>query len=200
MLCKDLIHFIAKSLFLFIIPLFISIPPKAFSEFKITKIAFEGNFLILSVSSDPTNYVDMKRIIEDGINLKIIYEFDIYKKNPLFFPDMLLTNINMEYKCKKDIINNGFESILSNQNELKSKWFPGILDMIDYVSSIKNVKIIPIDSLDEDSHYYLVAKQEIISMELFPPLSFIYSLMGRWNYTSGKLQSKYFNKNGIINE
>ncbi len=201
MLCKVLNTNLFKILFFFLINIItLTVPNLIFAHIEITKLAIEKNYLVISLSSDSTNHVNMGRIIDDGINLKVIYHFTILKKSNLLSGVSTVSNLTIVLHNKRDIINNGYESEIYFNDETRGRWFPNIQELLNSLLVIQNLKLINLDSLNNDEIYFIEVWQEIISLELYPPLNIIYSLVNTWNYTSDKIKSIYFDKNGIINE
>lgn len=183
-----------------IISILVLIPNIFHSRLIISKMSIQKDNLNISLFSDSTNFIDMGKIIDDGMNIKVIYHFTLKKKGEKINPDQIITNLNLLFQNKKDVINDGYESQAYFNKESWKRWFPNINELLTYLLVINNFKIISMKTLDMNSSYFLEIQQEIISLELYPPLNLIYNMMGNWNYSSRKIRSKYFNMNGILNE
>lgn len=165
-----------------------------------SKIALSGNYLIISLFSDSTNTVNIERIVEDGLDLKVTYTFSLYRRGAFILPDELVSVNELIYDSRKDIINNGFETEVRFKGDSRGRWFSTTREMSGFLMGLDNFRILKLSALARDEIYYLEVRQNITSLDIVPPLSLIYSLFGNWNYASKKVRSKYFSRNGILHE
>jgi len=167
--------------------------------FDIREIVVTDNSIIISFSST-FNLRENVDFVDEGLALKAFYYINVYKKGWLFFPDPLIKGEEIVFHCKKDIINNGYELNFLYDRKWRSKWFYDKEEVIYFISNISNYRISLEENLVADSKYYIELQMKIVSLELFAPLGYVYNLVRNWNYTSKKVRTKPFNKNGILDE
>lgn len=189
-----------RALAFFLFFSFTSAPVLLNASVSFSKIALSGNYLTVSLFSDSTNSVNIERILEDGLDLKVTYTFNLYKRGAFMIPDELVSANELVYDSRKDLINNGFETEVRYKGDNRGRWFSTAGEMSGFLMGLYNFRILKLSALERDEVYYLEVRQNITSLDVVPPLSFIYSLFGNWNYTSGKVRSKYFSRNGILHE
>lgn len=182
---------------LFLVTLF---PVTLSASVSFTKIAIARNYLTVSLFSDSTNTVNIGRILEDGLNLKVTYSFTLYKRGAFMIPDELVSANELVYDSRKDLINNGYETEVRYKGDIRGRWFSTVGEMSAFLMGLENFRVLKLSALAKDTVYYLEVKQSVTSLDVVPPLSFIYSLFGSWNYVSKKTRSKFFTRSGILHE
>ena len=181
--------------------LFLAAAPALFhASVSFRKIALSGNYLAISLSSDSTNSVNISRIVEDGLNLKVTYSISLYRRGAFMVPAEPVSANALTYDSRKDLINNGYETEIHFKGDIRGRWFSTTDELSAFLMGVKNFKVLKLSALQPDEVYFLEIRQNITSLDVVPPLSFIYSLFGSWNYTSGKVRSKYFTRSGILHE
>ena len=106
----------------------------------------------------------------------------------------------MKLNAKKDILNGGYEVTGVAGGIGIGLWFSKPDEVVQYLSTLKRVPLITEENLKPDSDYFAEVQLEATSLKLYPPLSLIYNLFGKWNYSSPKIRSRKFNRNGISME
>lgn len=187
----------ANVLFLFS---FLFFPVLLSASVSFTKIALSGGFLTLSLSSDSTNSVNIARILDDGLDLKVTYSFSLHKRGSFMVADELIAANDLILDARRDLINNGFETEVRFRGDIRGRWFQTVGEMSSYLMGLQNFRVLKLSVLEPGSVYYLEVKQSVTSLDIVPPLSFIYSLFGNWNYVSKKIRSSLFTRNGILHE
>ncbi len=172
----------------------------AFAGVSFARLVFRQNTLLVSLDSDSTNSVDIERIVNDGLSLKVVYHLTLYRKRAFPSSDQVVTNFQLLTLSKRDVINNGIETEVHFGTDSRGRWFPGSAEMSRYLMAVRDLRVLKTAGLDPQGVYTLEARQDITSLDIQPPLSFIYSLFGRWNYSSGRVRSRSFTRNGILNE
>lgn len=169
-------------------------------EVSISDIYFEDNFLLLSVQTSITDILDIHGFIEDGIDLEVSYEIFVFRKMSFLVPDELVTNILIYRQVTKDFINDGYELVETVANTEKVYWYRDVIPLYQKISGIKDFPVIMGTDLSATSVYYAQIQVKYISLKLYPPLSIIYNILGKWNYTSKKIKSRTFSANGLLLE
>jgi hypothetical protein len=142
--------------------------------------------------------VDLDKIIADGIEIEASYQIYLYRKTGVFIPDDLVSKDTVLYKAKKDFFNNGYELIEYSRDSEMSMWFYKIEELKYFLMNLERVRVINLEKLNQDAVYYAEVQLVVTSLKLYPPLSVIFNLFGKWNYTSPKIRSREFNRHGII--
>ena len=124
----------------------------------------------------------------------------LFKIGGYFIPDQLIKKIEVKLNAKKDILNGGYEVTGVAGGIGIGLWFSKPDEVVQYLSTLKRVPLITEENLKPDSDYFAEVQLEATSLKLYPPLSLIYNLFGKWNYSSPKIRSRKFNRNGISME
>lgn len=140
----------------------------------------------------------MAWILNQGIDLKAKYNISIMKKNKRWGADIVMTNVTIFYQSKKDVINNGYEVILEYGGYQKEYWMSTQEDLFELLLNTPMAPLYSLNNLSRKDSYYIQSQLSITSLELYPPLSIIYQLLGRWSYTSPKNNSRIFNYDSIL--
>lgn len=164
----------------------------------VTKVFLTNNYIYIAIRSSFEQSVDIERIITEGIELKVNYHISVYKIMGGLLPDELVTKTTVYYKVQEDIINSGYELTEYSKDDEMGMWFSEVSELKYFLMNLDDVKVINRGKMEEDFNYYIELQLVVNSMKLYPPLSIIFNLFGKWNYTSPKIKSKVFNRDGII--
>jgi hypothetical protein len=167
---------------------------------KLKHLKSRNNILYCSLRAYVNDTIDMAWILNQGINLKANYSISLYQRNKRWGPDTLLTNVTVYYRSQKDVINNGYEveSIIAGHK--KEYWISSQESLFKFLMNTPYTPVISLNDLSSDQEYYLQFQLSITSLELYPPLSLIYQLLGRWSYRSPKINSRIFSFDSILED
>jgi hypothetical protein len=185
-------------LFLLGVFLFFLAPSVYASKFQIAEMEIKSQFITLSIHSFFLDELDVVKILGDGIEVDVVYEFWVFRDTGPILPDEIVTNFSFKYTVKKDIINQGYEIEWQKEGALKTMWSDNLDHVLYLIMNPKGVKVICIDDLSESESYYVETQLNATSLKLYPPLSLIYNLFGKWSYSTARIQSGMFNKNGFF--
>jgi hypothetical protein len=183
-----------------VISVILLVPVLIHSSVHFSRIAVSGNFVTVSLSSDSTNNVNIARVLDDGLDLKVIYAFSLYKRGAFMIPDELISANELVIDARKDLINYGYEAEIHFKGDTRGRWFPTAGELTAFLMRLDYFRLQKLSGLNQDEVYFFEVRQEITSLDIVPPLSFIYSLFGSWNYVSQKTRSNYFTRNGILHD
>jgi len=170
------------------------------SRIRINHLVFGRDNLFLSIKTKVKDSINIAKILNQGIPVTVKYEVAVYRMNSSFFGDSQETNLTIDYEIKKDVINKGYEITGMIGKQSVARWYARLNPALDFMLSPEKMKMIPITLLKPDVVYYFEIHQEITSIYLLPPLSWLYQMLGNWNYVSPKIRSRMFTKDGIIVE
>ncbi len=181
--------------------LFLVMPVFLFaSKIQISRLSFEKNFIYLSLDTDVHDVINLKQVIDQGIPIDLDYQICLYRKDVGFFGNTEETNFLIHYQIKQDMINSGYEITGNIGDHSVGKWYSQEKDALDFLLTLRKIRIIPSEMLKSDVIYYFEISQKITSIRLAPPLSWLYQILGTWNYDSPKIRSRMFTLNGILME
>ncbi|OHD54909.1 MAG: hypothetical protein A2Y33_16190 [Spirochaetes bacterium GWF1_51_8] len=170
------------------------------AKFQIAEMEIKNQFIVMTIHSFFLDDMDVVKIINDGIEVDISYEFWVLRNTGAFLPGEVVTNFMITYNVKKDIINQGYEVNWFKEGKHKEMWYDSLDQVLYAIMNPKAVKIINIDRLSPTDSYLIETQLFATSLKLYPPLSIIYNLFGKWSYSTPKIQSGMFNKNGFFVE
>lgn len=170
------------------------------SRIRIAHLVFGRENIFLSLNTKVDDVINIGKILNQGISVTLKYEVSVYRMNSSVFGDTQETNLIVYYEIKKDVINKGYEITGMIGKQSVARWYAHLDPALDFLLSPKKMKMISITFLKPDVVYYFEIYQEITSIYLLPPLSWLYQMLGNWNYVSPKIRSRTFTKDGIIVE
>jgi hypothetical protein len=183
------------------IALLLALPaPLLHPALNITQLLLDKGFVIVSAEMSPVSPPRLSEFIDDGMNVKIELQCVLYRKTGMLIADEAVTNSMARFVVKKDVLNNGFVVTASGTADTRERWFSDTNELVPYLMSFHGVKICTLDTVGNEGSYYAEIQFHVISLELYPPLSFIFNLMGNWNFSSSKVRTRSFNRGGIFNE
>jgi hypothetical protein len=168
------------------------------AKFKIAEMEIKNQNILISIHSYFLDELDVIKILNDGIEVDVMYEFWVMRNSGAILPSETITNFSFKYTVKKDIINQGYEIEWLKEGILKTMWSDNLDQVLYLIMNPKGVKIINIENLSGSESYYIETQLNASSLKLYPPLSLIYNLFGKWSYSTARIQSGMFNKNGFF--
>ena len=193
-----------SAFFLSFVLIFVLSNPAYSAYLMVDELYFQDSYVYISLESSVTDEIDVYSFIEDGVEITAEYKIRLFRRQGFLTPDEEITNINVSFFARKDFINDGYEVKASIDDRNKVYWFHVIDDMYNRTIRVNDLRIIAISFLlnnyPEQSEYYIQAELSYVSLELYPPLSLIYNLLGNWNYHSKKVESRGFRVDGILLE
>lgn len=170
------------------------------ASLQISKMYIDDETLYMSFISSVTDAINIVSIVNDGINIEFKYTICVYRNMGILLPSELLVKRTVLISAKKDFINDGYEIMLLDGSAKRYLWISGIPKLYDTLMKVNGIFLVDLSQLDERSDYYAEVQLQVTSLKLYPPLSIIYNLFGNWNYTSRKIRSRMFNKDGFAAE
>lgn len=170
------------------------------ASLRITRMAIDDETLYMSVESSVTDAVNLVKIVNDGISVEFKYTIWVYRQMGLLLPNELLLKRTVIVSVKRDFVNDGYEILMLDGSSKKFYWISGLYRLYDKLMKVDSIFLLDLSQLDESSEYFAEVQLEVSSLKLYPPLSIIYNLFGNWNWTSKKIRSRIFNRDGFITE
>lgn len=190
--------------FLIFFLIFVSVAPLFSAGLLIDEVYFSEGNVYVSMESSVTDAVDIFSYVEDGIELNVEYNVTVYRKTGFLSPDVEITNVPVTFIARKDFINNGYEVNAFIDGQIKDYWYYDASNLYYRLIRIDSLKLVSIEHLrdtePEPSDYYVIAQVSFTTLELYPPLSIIYNLLGNWNFNSKRIKSRIFRVDGIVME
>lgn len=186
----------------FLLCLLLSSRSLLFSDdhFLIQGIGTQNGALVASFYAFVTDEIDLAGLLDDGMELTVEYHISLFLSREGFLrPDIELTNFTVTYNTEIDFINDGFQVRQSTASE-SVFWYRTSAEAVVRLCRLVETEICDLGFLSEGENYYIESSVDFTSLELYPPLSLIYGLLGKWNYSSPVTQSRIFNQNGIFVE
>jgi len=152
-------------LFLLGVFLFFLAPSVYASKFQIAEMEIKSQFITLSIHSFFLDELDVVKILGDGIEVDVVYEFWVFRDTGPILPDEIVTNFSFKYTVKKDIINQGYEIEWQKEGALKTMWSDNLDHVLYLIMNPKGVKVICIDDLSESESYYVETQLNATSLK-----------------------------------
>ncbi len=165
---------------------------------KIDRLYQKNKLVYVSVKSFVKDAIDLSWILNQGIDVKARYSITLYRKNKRWGGDIPVTNTVILFKSKKDVINEGYEVTLETDIKKSDFWISSQESLFAFILHTPVTPVVTLYELDPNEEYYLQLQLSITSLELYPPLSLIYQLLGRWSYTTPKINSRIFTYDSIL--
>lgn len=136
--------------------------------------------LILSVTVDGAFTERMQEATLNGISTSFSYVITVTRKRALF-PDKQVHEINLTHTVKYDTLRKTFTVRRSweNYRPLTTDTFA---EAKRWMSEIRDVPVIPLESLDKDTRYRINAKAELdrVTLPLF--LNYVFFFLSLWDF------------------
>lgn len=166
----------------------------------LARLTVKKDTVELNLASGAGEHVNIRRIVDDGMNVRVDYTFTLVKRGDMLTGDDILTNYQLSYQVRRDLINNGYRVIIRLNSVTREKWFDQAADMQEFLLLPTGLKFSLNGRVNTTNDYYFDISHQVTSLDLYPPLSILFNLLGGWNYTAPRIQTPYFNRSGIIHE
>lgn len=180
--------------------LFLLLPAAAWPALTFTQLLLDKGFVIISATMSPVSPQRLPDLVDEGMNVKIELSCTLFRKSGALLPDEPITNLTVRYIVKKDVLNSGYSVALEGFTGPKERWFNDTDELVPFLMRFPGVRVCPLSLVDEEGYYFTEIQFHVVSLELYPPLSILFNLIGNWNYNSPKVRSRSFNRGGIFND
>lgn len=167
---------------------------------RLDSISYNNQVVYVTLKAFVKDAIDLNWILDQGINLKVQYSISLYRKNKRWGNDLMITNLTVRYQAAQDVINKGYEVELQYEHKKKQYWLSGKDTLHAFLMQTPPVGLISRSQLEAGHHYYIQFYISITSLDLYPPLSLIYHLLGRWSYTSPRINSRLFSYEDFLED